>query len=99
VSEPEPQRPPETVPAPPATRQGISLHAVLMIVVLVALIALLLANTRTVKVSWVFGSTRQALVWIVLVTAILGWLLGIFTSIFFHRRRARTRSSKAAGKS
>jgi uncharacterized integral membrane protein len=77
----------------------ISLHAVLMIVVLVAIIALLLANTRTVKVSWVFGSTRQALVWIVLVTAILGWLLGIFTSIFFHRRRARKRPSKAAGKS
>jgi uncharacterized integral membrane protein len=99
VSEPEPQRPPEAVPAPPATTRGISLHAVLMIVVLVAIIALLLANTRTVKVSWVFGSTRQALVWIVLVTAILGWLLGIFTSFFFHRRRARTRPSKAAGKS
>ncbi len=89
--EPQPERPPETVQAPPsATRtSGISLHAVLTIVVLVAIIALLLANTRTVKVSWVFGSTRQALVWIVLVTAILGWLLGIFTSMFFHRRRAR----------
>ena len=89
--EPQPERPPETVQAPPgATRSsGISLHAVLTIVVLAAIIALLLANTCTVKVSWVFGSTRQALVWIVLVTAILGWLLGIFTSMFFHRRRAR----------
>jgi uncharacterized integral membrane protein len=91
VSTPEPPRPPEAAQGPPpASRSaGLSLHAALTIVVLVAIVALLLANTRTVKVSWVFGSTRQALVWIVLVTAILGWLLGIFTSLLFHRRRAR----------
>jgi uncharacterized integral membrane protein len=90
VSAPEPPRPPEAAPPPTASGSaGFSLHAVLTIVVLVAIVALLLANTRTVKVSWVFGSTRQALVWIVLVTAILGWLLGIFTSMLFHRRRAR----------
>jgi len=53
-------------------------------------IALAVANTRSVKVSWVFGSTNQSLVWIILATAILGWLLGIVTAtIFRHRTRRR----------
>jgi uncharacterized integral membrane protein len=77
--------------APPPTRErsALSPHAILMLVLLVVIIALLLANTRTVEVSWVFGSTRQPLVWIVLVTAILGWLLGIVTSMVFRHRRAQ----------
>jgi uncharacterized integral membrane protein len=56
---------------------------------LVILIALIAANTRTVKVSWVLGSTRQSLVWIILVTAILGWLLGIATSVTLRFRTRR----------
>jgi uncharacterized integral membrane protein len=86
MSEPQPR----PAPVPIAERRsGVSLHVLLTIVVLVVIIALLLANTRTVEVSWVFGSSRQPLVWIVLVTAILGWLLGIFTSMLFRHRRAR----------
>jgi uncharacterized integral membrane protein len=89
MSEREPRSEP-AAPAPPAEgRSALSLQAILTIVVLVVIIALLLANTRTVEVSWVFGSTRQPLVWIVLVTAILGWLLGIFTSMLFRHRRAQ----------
>jgi uncharacterized integral membrane protein len=53
---------------------------------LVIIVALVAANTRHVKVSWLFGSSRQSLVWIVLVSAILGWLLGIVTSVIFRRR-------------
>jgi uncharacterized integral membrane protein len=56
---------------------------------LVILIALVVANTRKVKVSWVLGSTRQSLVWIILVTAILGWLLGILTSVILRSRTRR----------
>jgi uncharacterized integral membrane protein len=56
---------------------------------LVILIALIAANTRNVKVSWVLGSTRQSLVWIILVTAILGWLLGIATSVIVRFRTRR----------
>jgi uncharacterized integral membrane protein len=55
----------------------------------VILIALVVANTRSVKVSWVFGSTRQSLVWIILFSAILGWLLGIVTSVIFRFRTRR----------
>ncbi|HST66172.1 MAG TPA: LapA family protein [Mycobacteriales bacterium] len=89
MSEPERRAQPAVATSPAASRPGPSLHAVLLIVVLVALIALLLANTRTVEVSWVFGSSRQPLVWIVLVTAVLGWLLGIFTSMLLRHRRAQ----------
>ncbi len=61
-----------------------------LVALLVILIALIVANTRTVKVSWALGSTRQSLVWIILVTAILGWLLGIATSVILrHRTRRR----------
>src|SRR5436190_16935716 len=63
-----------------------------LVALLVILIALVVANTRSVKVSWVFGSTRQSLVWIILVTAILGWLLGIVTGVVF-RFRTRRRNS------
>jgi uncharacterized integral membrane protein len=59
----------------------------------VILIALVAANTRNVKVSWVFGSTRQSLVWIILVTAILGWLLGIVTGVVFRHRTRRRNSA------
>jgi uncharacterized integral membrane protein len=55
------------------------------------LIVLISANTRTVKVSWAFGSTRASLVWIILATAVIGWLLGIATGFTF-RRRTRRRS-------
>jgi len=56
---------------------------------LVVLILLIAANTRSVKLGWVIGSTHASLVWIILAAAVLGWLLGITTSVVF---RYRTRS-------
>jgi uncharacterized integral membrane protein len=64
-----------------------------LVALLVILIALVVANTSKVKVSWVVGSTRQSLVWSILVTAILGWLLGIVTSTIFQYRTRRRDSS------
>ncbi len=65
------------------------LQAALTVTLLVVILALLLENRRAVEVSWVVGSSRQSVIWIVLVTAILGWLLGIFTgALFRHRTRA-----------
>jgi uncharacterized integral membrane protein len=65
------------------------IHAVIAVALCVVILALLVANSGTVKVSWVVGSSRQSLIWIVLVTAILGWLLGIFTSVLFRHRTRR----------
>jgi len=63
--------------------------AFVLVALLVCLVALVLANTRSVRLSWVFGDTNASLVWIILASAILGWLLGIATSIAFHRRTRR----------
>jgi uncharacterized integral membrane protein len=60
--------------------------AVVGIVVLVVLIALVVANARSVELDWIFGSGHASLVWIVLATAVLGWLLGIATCIVFRYR-------------
>ncbi len=89
-------------PAPAAEsrgqRAGRHLHharlytgAFAFIGLIVILIVLISVNTRTVKLSWAFGSTRASLVWIILATAVIGWLLGIATGFAF-RRRARRRA-------
>ena len=82
-------------------RAGRHLHrvrlytwAVAFVGLLVVLIVLISVNTRTVKLSWAFGSTRASLVWIILATAVIGWLLGIATGFAF-RRRTRRRLPKA----
>ena len=75
-----------------ARRSWLYTWAFALVALLVILIALVVANTRTVEVSWVFGSTRQSLVWIILAAAVLGWLLGIVTSVIF-RFRTRRRNS------
>jgi uncharacterized integral membrane protein len=64
--------------------------AVLLVALLVVLIALILANRRSVELDWVVGSTRASLVWIILVAAVVGWLLGIATSVVFRHRTRRT---------
>jgi uncharacterized integral membrane protein len=62
-----------------------------VLALLVIVVALTIANTRQVKLSWVFGTTQASLVWIILFTALLGWLLGITTSIAFRLRTRRRR--------
>ena len=71
-------------------RSGLYLYAFSTVALLVCLVALALANTDQVEFSWVVGSSTVSLVWIVIFTAILGWLLGIVTSAVFRwRTRAR----------
>jgi uncharacterized integral membrane protein len=60
-----------------------------LVALIVCLVALILANTRKVKLSWVFGDTQASLVWIILVSAILGWLLGLVIAGLFRRRTRR----------
>ncbi len=98
---------PETLPADAATveprserlrrhgkRTGLYASAFGLVALLVILIALSVANTRQVKLSWVVGASQASLVWIILAAAILGWLLGIFTGVVFRlRTRPRRQSS------
>ena len=61
----------------------------LLVAALVVLVALVVDNTRSVKLSWVFGSGHASLIWIILVAAIVGWIAGIATSILLRRRTRR----------
>ena len=73
-----------------AHRTGLYLYAFFTVALLVCLVALAVANTDQVEFSWVAGSSMVSLVWIVIFSAVLGWLLGIVTSAVFRwRTRAR----------
>ena len=72
-------------------RTGLYVLAFSLVALLVVLIALVVANTRQVKLSWVVGSGHASLVWIILASAVLGWLLGIVTSVVFRLRTRRRR--------
>jgi uncharacterized integral membrane protein len=97
-----------TAQAPPATepveargarlrrhghRTWLYTWAFVLVALLVVLIALVVANTRRVELSWVVGSGEASLVWIIVGAAILGWLLGIATSVVFRLRTRRRRSA------
>jgi uncharacterized integral membrane protein len=71
---------------------GLYAWAFGLLALLVILIALVVANTRQVKLSWVVGTGHASLVWIILACAVLGWLLGILTSVVFRLRTRRRRS-------
>lgn len=71
-------------------RAGLYAALVVAIATIVFLILLIAQNTRRVKVDYVFGSTQTRLVWLVIISAITGWVLGIVTG-FLIRRRTRWR--------
>jgi uncharacterized integral membrane protein len=52
------------------------------------LILLIVRNTRQVKLDYVFGSAHARLIWLIVVSAFTGWLLGLATA-YLNRRRAR----------
>lgn len=72
---------------------GYAIGAVALVAVLIALAA---SNTAHVKVNWVVGSSYVSLVWLVLVAAIVGWLLGLMASARFHWRTRAPRRQRGA---
>jgi uncharacterized integral membrane protein len=72
-------------------RAKLYVWAFLLAAFFVILVALIVANTRRVKISWVVGSSHTSLIWIIIVSALLGWLAGVVTSLLFHRRTRRRR--------
>jgi uncharacterized integral membrane protein len=70
-------------------RGGLYASLVVAIAVLVFVILLIARNTRHVKLDYVFGDTRARLIWLIVISTIAGWVLGILTSFFIrHRTRA-----------
>lgn len=69
-----------------AHRTRLYIYAGTAVTLLVFLTALVLANTGHVKINWVFGSSSISLVWLVLISAVLGMLLGMVLGALFHWR-------------
>lgn len=72
-------------------RAGLYTWAFLLAILVILLVALVLANTHRVELSWIVGSTRSSLVWIIVLSAILGWLGGIATGVLIRMRTRRPR--------
>jgi uncharacterized integral membrane protein len=67
-------------------RGGLYAALIIGIAALVFLILLIARNTREVKLDYVVDSTRARLIWLVIISAIVGWVLGIVTALLIHRR-------------
>jgi uncharacterized integral membrane protein len=72
-------------------RTGLYASLVVAIAVLVFLILLIARNTRQVKLDYVFGNTQARLIWLIVISAIAGWVLGILTSFLVRHRTRRPR--------
>jgi len=72
-------------------RTGLWVALVVAIAVIVFLILLVARNTREVKLDYVFDSTKTALIWLIIISAICGWVLGIATSFLVRHRTRRPR--------
>jgi uncharacterized integral membrane protein len=72
-------------------RTGLYVSLVVAIAVLVFLILLIARNTRQVKLDYVFGNTQARLIWLIVISAIAGWILGILTSFLVRHRTRRPR--------
>jgi uncharacterized integral membrane protein len=69
-----------------ALRGRLYAYALIAVALSAAVVALAASNTAKAKVSWVLGSSHVSLVWMILATAVLGWLLGLLTAAALHRR-------------
>ena len=72
-------------------RGGMYAAVAVVIATVVYLILLIVQNARRVKVDYVFGSSHTRLIWLIIVSAIVGWLWGLATSYLIRRRTRRPR--------
>jgi uncharacterized integral membrane protein len=72
-------------------RGGLYAALVVAIAVVVFLILLVARNTRQVKLDYVLSSTNAGLIWLIVISAIAGWVLGIVTSFLIRHRTRRRR--------
>ena len=59
---------------------------------LVLLIAFFIANSASVRVHFVFFDTRASLIWVILVSAMLGVLVDRLVILLRKRREAKSKS-------
>jgi uncharacterized integral membrane protein len=70
-------------------RGGLYVAVVIVIATVVYLILLIVQNSKPVNVHYVFGTQRTRLIWLIVVSALVGWLWGVATSYLIRRRTRR----------
>jgi uncharacterized integral membrane protein len=56
---------------------------------LALLLIFIVQNSRQVTVSFVFFEARMSLIWVIVLSAVAGWLIGILVAFLLRRRRVR----------
>ena len=72
-------------------RTGLYVSLVVAIGVLVLLVLLIAGNTHRVKLDYVVDTTNARLIWVVIISAICGWVLGVITAYLIRRRTSLRR--------
>jgi uncharacterized integral membrane protein len=72
-------------------RGGMYVALGIVIATVVYLILLIVENSRRVEVDYVFGSSRTRLIWLVIISGLIGWISGIATAYLIRRRTRRPR--------
>ena len=57
----------------------------------VYLILLIVENSKPVDIHYVFGTSRTRLIWLIIISGLIGWLSGLATSYLIRRRTRRAR--------
>ena len=70
-------------------RGGLYAALVVAIAAVVYLILLIVQNARHVEVDYVFGSSRTRLIWLIIVSGLVGWVWGVATAFLIRRRTTR----------
>jgi uncharacterized integral membrane protein len=71
-------------------RVGLYTTLLVGIAAIAFLVLLIAGNSHQVKVDYVFDTAYAHLIWLILISAVIGWVLGIVTA-FLIRRRTRWR--------
>ena len=72
------------------SRAKLYTYLILLAVLVMVIVLLALDNRDEARLSWVVGETDAPVVWIVLVSAIVGWLAGLVTGALVRRRTRLT---------
>jgi uncharacterized integral membrane protein len=94
----EPAGTPGPQPGPPRRDEGRNEARSWIIVIALALLVgyviwFAIDNTHSVPVHWVFGTTHSSLIWVILVTLVIGVLVAWLARLYGRRRRsAKTRN-------
>ena len=69
----------------------------ILALVVAYLIAFVVENSRSVKIHWVFTSSTSSVIWLIVVSLLIGVGAGLLISALYRRRRRRRQPVAGAG--